>query len=68
MPLLLWLISVPLEFLAFIGEIGESIFGNGNAIIFLIILMLAFAGFLAWIIKLLENQEKKQSEKENKEL
>jgi hypothetical protein len=57
--LLFRLLTIPLEILTFIGEIGVSIFGEGNGALLLIILMLMFFFFLKWIVKFLDKKDKK---------
>lgn len=56
--------TIPLRFLAFLGEIGVAIFGEGNGAIMLIIAGLLFAGMLLLIAKFLEKIESRNKDEE----
>ncbi|PFW76581.1 hypothetical protein COL23_11470 [Priestia aryabhattai] len=63
-PIWIYLLTFPLRFLVFLGEIGEAIFGEGNGAIMLIIAGLLFAGMLVLIAKFLEKIESRNKEEE----
>lgn len=56
LPLILYVLIIPLKILNVIGTIGVSIFGEGNGALFIIVLMLMFAGVLAVLIKILDKK------------
>ena len=63
-PIWIYLLTIPLRFLAFLGEIGVAIFGEGNGAIMLIIAGLLFAGVLVLIAKFLEKIESRNKDEE----
>jgi hypothetical protein len=62
LPLWLMLLKIPLQIFAGIGEVGESIFGEGNGALFLILLMLIFIVILAVLLRFHEKRDKKDSD------
>jgi hypothetical protein len=62
-PILLWLILVPLKALNIIGDIGVKLFGEGNGALFLIVLMGIFIVFLKLVINRVERNNKKEKDR-----
>lgn len=67
-PIWIHLLGFPLNFLVFLGEIGEDLFGKGNAALFLLILMLLFLVLVAVVGSKIEGYIRKKKAEEDKEM
>lgn len=62
-PIWFYLLSIPLGFLTFLGEIGVKLFGEGNGAIMLILLGIVFMFLLIIVAKFIERREREKKEK-----
>lgn len=67
-PIWIHLLGFPLNFLVFLAEIGEDLFGKGNAAIFFLLLIILFMILVVVVGRKIEGYIYKKKAEEDKEM